>query len=106
MQKIELTYLQMTLIGMGVGLVLGIIPLLLGFIKGKKNLAIWGFFASIAAGAAWSLFSLVVVIVFIWLILRKPAETAPAKVEVVNENPIDVSVKEPENSANNQIPNA
>ena len=85
MQKIELTYLQMTLIGMGVGLVLGLIPLVLGFIKGKKNLAIWGLIASIAAGAAWSLFSLVVVIVFIWLILRKPAQIA----EVADENPVD-----------------
>ncbi len=90
MQKIELTYLQMTLIGMGVGLVLGLIPLVLGFVKGKKNLAIWGFFASIAAGAAWSLFSLVAVIVFIWLILRKPNAVESAN----PENPAETRISD------------
>jgi len=109
--KIELTYLQMTLIGMGVGLVLGLIPLILGIIKGKKKLAVWGLVASIAAGAAWSLFSLITIIVFIWLILRKPAAAKPAAVEAVeteavNENPIDASVKDSENPADNQIPDA
>ena len=98
MQRIELTYTQLILIGMGIGLALGLIPLILGIIKGKTKLALWGFFASIAAGAAWSLLSLVVVIVFIYLILRKPPETKPVQVEVVNENPIDVSVKDSENS--------
>jgi hypothetical protein len=97
MQRIELTYLQMTLIGMGVGLILGLIPLILGIVKGRKKLAVWGFFASIAAGAAWSLFSLVTVIIFSWLILRKTAEAKPVQVEVVNETPIGVSVKDTEN---------
>ncbi|GEM_PF-1148279 len=104
--KIEFTYLQLTLIGMGVGLVLGLIPLILGIIKGKKKLAIIAFLASIAAGAAWSLFSLVTIIVFIWLILRKPAENNPVEAAAVNENPTDVSVKDSENPADNQIPDA
>jgi hypothetical protein len=95
--KIELTYLQMTLIGMGVGLVLGLIPLILGIVKGKKKLAIWGLVASIAAGAAWSLFSLVAVIVFIWLILRKTAEIKPVEVEAVDETPVDDKLKDSEN---------
>jgi hypothetical protein len=98
----------MTLIGMGVGLVLGLIPLVLGMVKGRKKLAVWGFFASIAAGAAWSLFSLVTVIIFSWLILRKtaeakpvestPIESKPIQVEIVNKHPIDVAVKDSENS--------
>jgi Na+/melibiose symporter-like transporter len=92
MQRIELTYTQMIMIGMGVGLLLGLIPLILGMVKGKKKLAVWGFAASILAGAAWSLLSLLTVIVFIWLILRNPVQ----KVEAVNENPIDVSVNDTE----------
>ena len=103
--KIELTYLQMTLIGMGEGLILGLIPLILGIIKGKKKLAIIGFFASIAAGAALHVLALVTIIVFIWLILRNPAETAPAEALVVNENPIDAAVKDSENLHENQISN-
>lgn len=106
MQKIEITYTQMILFGLGIGFVLGLIPLILGLVKGKKNLALWGFFASIAAGAAWSLLSLITVIVFIWLILRKPTKPVFVQVEVVDNKPIDVSVKESENSAGNQIPNA
>jgi SNF family Na+-dependent transporter len=95
--KIELTYLQLVLIGMGVVFILGLIPLILGLIKGKKKLAILGLVASIAAGTIQSLLALITVIVFIWLILRKPAENNPVKVETVNQNPIDVSVKDPEN---------
>lgn len=94
MQRIELTYLQMTLIGMGIGFVLGLIPLILGIAKGKKKLALWGFVASVGTGAVWSVLSLLTAIVFVWLILRNPVQ----KVEVVNENPIDVSVKDSENS--------
>ena len=101
--KIELTYLQLTLIGMGVGLILGLIPLILGIIKGKKKLAIWGLVASIAAGTIQSLLALITVIVFIWLILRNAAETKPVQVEVVNENPTDVAVKDSENLPENQI---
>jgi len=84
----------MTLIGMGIGFVLGLIPLILGIAKGKKKLALWGFVASVGTGAVWSVLSLLTAIVFVWLILRNPVQ----KVEVVNENPIDVSVKDSENS--------
>lgn len=76
MQKFEVTYFQMVLIGLGVGLVLGLIPLGLGFYKGKKKLALIGFLVSILAGALWSLFSLITVLVFVWLILRSPSEQA------------------------------
>lgn len=67
----------MVLIGIGVGFVLGLIPLALGMYRGQRKLALIGFIASIVAGGAWSLFSLIVVLVFVWLILRKPtARTA------------------------------
>jgi hypothetical protein len=104
--KIELTYLQLLLIGMGVGFILGLIPLILGMVKGKKKLAIWGLVASIAAGTIQSLLALITVIVFIWLILRKPAETEPAKAEVINENPVDDSVKTAENPSENPTSDA
>lgn len=71
MQTIEVTYSQMILIGIGVGFILGLIPLILGLIKGRKKLALWGFLASIAAGAVWSLLSIVTVAIFVFLILRK-----------------------------------
>ena len=99
MQRIELTYLQMTLIGMGVGFILGLIPLILGIIKGKKKPALWGFVASIAAGAVWSLLALVTMIVSVWLILRKPVQ----KVEVATENPVDVPVKDSSISSENPV---
>lgn len=85
MQRYEVTYFQMVMIGLAVGFVLGLIPLALGFYKGKKKLAIIGFLASIAAGAAWSIFSLIIVLVFVWLILRSPnqqVEQAGAQAEL------------------------
>lgn len=78
MQRYEVTYLQMVLIGLGVGLILGLIPLGLGYYKGKLKLGVVGLLVSVAAGAAWSLFSLIAVLVFVWLILRNPADRAEA----------------------------
>jgi hypothetical protein len=97
MQQIELTYFQMTLIGMGVGLVLGLIPLILGIVKGKMKLAVGGLFASIAAGAIWSVVSLLTVIVFIWLIVRKMPEINLAKDEILDENSTNAIIENPQN---------
>ncbi len=66
----------MVLIGLGVGFVLGLIPLALGLYRGKRKLAFIGFAASVVAGGAWSLFSLIVALIFVWLILRKPSTGA------------------------------
>ena len=109
--KIELTYLQLLLIGMAVGFILGLIPLTLGFIKGRKKLAFWGLIASVAAGTIQSLLALITVIVFVWLILRKPVETKPVEAEateseVVNETPVDAAVKDSESPADNQTSDA
>jgi hypothetical protein len=92
MQKVEVTYLQMVLIGMGVGAVLGLIPLALGIYKRKKKLAFWGFIISAAAGAIWSLLALVPVIVFSVLIFRAPKAAAAAQ-----ENSLDISAEQSEN---------
>lgn len=85
--KIELTYFQLILIGMGVGLILGLIPLILGIIKGKKKLAVWALVASVAAGAIQSFVALITVIVFIWLILRNSAKTEPVENLPVKNSP-------------------
>lgn len=89
MQKIEITYSQMILIGLGIGFVLGLIPLALGIYKGKKKLAVIGFVVSIAVGAMWSLFSLIAVLVFVWLILRNPAASASEASAVAEINAED-----------------
>ena len=95
MQTIEVTYLQMILIGIAVGAILGLIPLALGIIKGKKILAFLGFIISAGAGAIWSLLALVPVIVFTILILMKPK---PIEAEAANENSAEVSARDSENS--------
>jgi hypothetical protein len=94
MQKIEFTLQQMILIGMGIGAVLGLIPLALGIYKGKKKFAFLGFVTAAAAGAAWSLLALIPVVLFTWLILRNPG---PAATTVVNEEPRDAAIKDLEN---------
>jgi hypothetical protein len=75
----------MILIGMGVGFVLGLVPLIVGIVKGQKKLAAWGFLASVAAGAAWSLFSVVAVVIFVFLILKKNSVGNSLKAEISAE---------------------
>ena len=76
MQSIQLvpdSILSMLLRGLIVGLVLGLIPLTLGFIKKKRRLGVYGFFSSgIGSAILTGIFSLIIVPVFVWLILRKP----------------------------------
>lgn len=67
----KITYFDLFLIGIGIGVVLGLIPLILGIYKKNTKLALLGFFASILGGAISSIIALIVVIVFIWLILKK-----------------------------------
>lgn len=96
MEQIRLTYWEAiligTLVGVVVGFLLGLIPLILGIRKGKKRLGIYGLLSSIVGGAISTILSLVIVGVFIYLILKKPLE-----VRVVNENPIDVKIDDSEN---------
>lgn len=91
MQKIEVTYLQLVLIGLAVGFILGLIPLILGFFKKKLKLGLIGFVASIIAGAISSLLSIVTVGVFIWLIFKNSKKSVSEEV-TVNENPVEVSI--------------
>jgi len=78
MLLITVTFWDLVLIGLGVGFVLGLIPLILGFTKNRRNLGIYGFIASIVGGALSSIVSLIVVGIFVWLILKKPTQAAVA----------------------------
>ena len=81
------------LINAGIGLVLGLIPLILGFVKGNAKYGVYGFLAAIVGGAILGiLLSIPAVVVFSWLIARDPKK--PVEVVVVNQEPIDVSVTE------------
>ncbi len=82
---IRVTFWDLVLIGVGVGVVLGLIPLILGFVKGRRNLGIYGFVASIIGGGAISsVLSLIIVVVFVWLILKKPIDKKPVETTIEN----------------------
>jgi uncharacterized membrane protein len=86
--QIKITYVQLFLIGLAVGAVLGLIPLIFGIYKKNTKLALLGFVCSILGGAISSIVSLIVVIVFVWLIFKKK-ETVD--VNDVNEDPNNVN---------------
>lgn len=81
--------LLLTLIGIGVGLVFGLVPLIFGKIRGKLKLGLIGFFVSIVAGAIWSVLPLIVMIIFVFLIIRNPVASQPAV--AVNEPPSETA---------------
>ncbi len=66
------------LINAGIGLVLGLIPLILGFVKRNVKYGFFGFIASIVGGAILGiLLSIPAIVIFSWLIVRG-AKTAAA----------------------------
>ena len=69
--------LILTLIGVGIGLVFGLVPLIYGRIKGRKRLGLIGFGLCILAGAIWSVLPLFVMLTFVFLILREPKSVSP-----------------------------
>ncbi|MCY7375045.1 MAG: hypothetical protein LH472_03640 [Pyrinomonadaceae bacterium] len=78
-----------------IGFLLGLIPLILGFIKKERSYAVFGFLGSIIGGAILGLLlSLPIAVIFIWLILRKPEQSA--EVGGANEVPVDVKVEDSE----------
>lgn len=97
MESINLTskeaILYLAIFGAVVGLVLGLIALLLAAKRGKKGLGFGAVIACVVGGALSPVIAVIVFIVFLVLILKKPKE-----VVVVNQNPIDVSVSEPKDS--------
>lgn len=65
--------MYLALAGVVIGVLLGLIPLILGIRKKKRQYAVFGFIASIICGAIMPILSIIVVAVFTWLILRKTA---------------------------------
>ena len=70
-------FLYAALLGAALGALFGLIPLFIGLRRGKRRLGLYGFAASVIAGAIAPLLSIVVVAVFSWLLLRKKSEPAP-----------------------------
>lgn len=72
-----MTMTQRILFGAGVGLVVGLAPLILGLIRGKVKLGLIGFVSSIIGGSIFALIlALPISAVFSWLVLRKPKTVA------------------------------
>lgn len=79
--------------GVLIGLFFGAIPLMLGRRRNKKNLGMIGFISSGVAGGFSPVLGLIVSAVFIVLVLRSPRQK-PTDVVVVNQEPIDVTVRD------------
>lgn len=75
MDPSQMTFMNWVLLGAGLGLVVGLAPLISGFVKSNVKTGALGFVASIAAGAILGLLlAIPVAAVFTWLIFRKPKQ--------------------------------
>lgn len=93
MDPTRMTVTQWILVGGAFGLVIGLVPLVTGFIKKNLKYGFFGFVGSLIGGALLGLLlAIPVAAIFTWLILRRPK--APSEVVIVNQDPIDVSMKE------------
>ena len=80
-----------TVVNVGVGFVVGLIPLIIGFVKKNIKFGAIGFVGSIVGGALLGIvLSVPVAAVFTWLIIRgpkKPESRAPGTATGGSENP-------------------
>jgi MFS family permease len=101
MEPIHVTYNELlvyiVLVGAVIGVLLGLIPLILGIKRKKRNYGAYGFVASVFGGAISPLVSIIVVSIFTWLIVRKSAAEKPVETVGANENPIETNVTDTEN---------
>lgn len=84
--------LYITLFNTVLGIILGSIPLILGFLRKERSYAVFGFLGSVIGGALLGLFlSLPIAVIFVWLILRKPGSIVDSPAahsdSVQTENP-------------------
>ena len=70
-------FLYAALLGAGLGALFGLIPLILGMRRDKRRLGLYGFVASIVGGAIAPLLSVVIVVIFSWIIVKKKADAEP-----------------------------
>jgi len=82
MDQIQLTpqqfFIYAMLIGAAVGFVLGLLPLIVGIVKKRGRLGVFGLLAATIAGALHPLLAIPVAAIFVWLTLKKPAQTTGA----------------------------
>ncbi|MEP6786887.1 MAG: hypothetical protein ABJB40_00545 [Acidobacteriota bacterium] len=88
----EKYFYYILLADIGIGLLIGLLPLALGVARKKRNLGIIGLILSGAVGGLSPIFSLIVAAVFTVLIVR--GSKKPVEVVVVNQESTDVSVSE------------
>ncbi len=75
--QIKLNYYDIAMVGAALGFLLGLIPLVLGFVKKERSYGVFGFLGSLIGGAILGIFlSVPVAAIFSWLILRKPKPEA------------------------------
>ena len=81
MEPLRVTYNELiyyvVLAGAMIGIVLGLIPLVLGIRKHNRKYGMYGFAGSVIGGAITPIISIIVVSIFTWLILRKSKTDAP-----------------------------
>ncbi len=71
--QLRLNLYDVALMGAALGLLFGLIPLILGFLKKERSYGVFGFLGSIIGGSILGVFlSLPIVGIFTWLILRRP----------------------------------
>lgn len=94
----QITLNQLLIVGIIVGFVIGLVPLILGFKNQKLKFGVIGFVLTLIGGVFFSLLgALPVAAIFSWLILRKPKVDEAEPGETTNETPIDAPIKTPEN---------
>jgi len=69
-------YLYMFIAQLIIGIIFGLVPFFLGRKRGKLNLSNWGLLVTIVAGAISPLGAMISLIVFVWMIVKKPSQSA------------------------------
>lgn len=93
--QIRLSLYDVAMMGAGLGALLGLLPLILGFVKKERSYGVFGFLGSIIGGALLGIFlSIPIVGIFTWLILRKPKNIVYPPAE---DNPNAVQAENSEN---------
>ncbi len=67
---VEQIFRNLAVVGAGFGIVIGLVPLALGFSRSQKRLGIIGFIVTVITGAVLFLLAIIPAAVFSWLIVR------------------------------------
>jgi len=97
MEPIRITYYDLIIAGVVIGILLGLIPLILGIKKKNRKYGMYGFVGSVIGGAITPIISIIVVGIFSWLILRNSkAEIPPSANEAIANTNADAAVSDSE----------